>query len=295
MRPLLTIVALAIWAAPAASEPVVVRHPATGDPAGRNEYQVAVLRAVLESTVETHGPYRLQPVAEMPQAREILSLSEGLFHDVLWTVTSAEREHVMRPIRFPLLRGLLGHRVCLVRAADPPFRPGATPSREGLVIGQAITWPDTPIFQANGFVLEAGSDYQSTRRMLLAGRTNCFPRGLSEIDIELAAYGTSELAVDPEASFLYFAPMYFFVAPENAELASRIEAGLERIRASGELDAIYARFFDVEDLWERYRMADRNPFCLTNPDLPADLVREMEPLMISRPGSFADACLRPPR
>lgn len=275
----------------ASAQELVIRHPATGDPAGRNEYQVEVLRAVLTSTVDNHGPFRLEPVPDMPQAREIQSLVSGKWHDVLWTVTSAKREAIMSPIRFPLLRGLLGHRICLIRNDDPLFQTAKSPERGKLIIGQGITWPDTPIFEANELITEAGSDYQSTLRMLLAHRTNCFPRGLSEIDIELAAYGSSELTVEPQLSFLYFAPMYFFVAPDRSELAERIELGLQRIRDSGEFRAIYSRHFDTAGLFERYRMANRTPFCLVNPNLTPSMLNEMRPNMISGPGTFADTCL----
>jgi len=283
----------ALIAGPVQGQEWVIRHAKTGDPPGRNVYQVEVLTALLQRTVDSHGPFRLVPMAEMPQAREIRSLIDHHYHDVLWTMTSAEREAEMRPVRFPLLRGLLGHRVCLVRSDDPLLQQPEPPQRDQLVIGQAVTWPDTPIFIDNGFVTETGSDYQSTRRMLLAGRTNCFPRGLNEVDIELAAYGQGDLAVEPSLSFLYFAPMYFFVARDREDLAERLQVGLQRIGRSGELDAIYARYFEPARLLQRYRMAERRIHCLDNPLLSPEMLAAMRAHMISGPGSFADSCLAP--
>ena len=273
------------------AETLVVRHVETGNPPGRNEYQRALLDAALATTEADYGPYRLVAVDEMPQAREIQSLIDGRWHDVIWTMTDAAREAQMRAIRVPMLRGLLGHRICLVRRDNPLFDGTGRPDRGDLVIGQAVTWPDNRIIRSNGFRLEAGSDFQSTLRMLRAGRTNCFPRGLSEIDIEMAAYGSDDIVIDSQLSFLYFAPMYFFVARERTELAGRIEAGLRRLQQSGAFARLHAEYFDTPTLLEHHGMAHRHVFCLDNPDVEPGVVETMRPYLIAGPGTFVDECL----
>lgn len=264
----------------------VIRHPEAGVPEGRNVYQIQLLSAALEATVATHGGFQLLAVPEMPQEREIRTLVNGAGLDVLWTVTSDTRESVMLPIRFPVLRGMLGHRICLVHETIP-----APQKKADLIIGSGATWPDTDVFIANDFLVEPSGDYFSILRMLKARRINCFPRGLSEVDLELAAFAMDELQVDPSLSFLYFAPMYFFVARDNPGLAKRIEAGLELIVASGQFHALFDRFFEPDRLMQKYQMGQRSAACLDNPVITADQLAALRPLMIQGAGTFVDQCL----
>ncbi|MCX4029761.1 hypothetical protein H0A36_18915 [Endozoicomonas sp. SM1973] len=52
----------------------------------------------------------------MTQSRAFLSLGRQL--DVVWSMTSIERETLFTPVRIPLLKGLLGHRIFIIRNGE---------------------------------------------------------------------------------------------------------------------------------------------------------------------------------
>ncbi|WP_348245952.1 hypothetical protein, partial [Salmonella enterica] len=71
---------------------------------------------------DTDGPYVLTPnPTAMNQGRAISLLAGGTELDVLWSMTSRRREAQLLPIRIPLLKGLMGYRVFIIRAEDEPW------------------------------------------------------------------------------------------------------------------------------------------------------------------------------
>ncbi len=269
----------------------IIKHPAPGNPDGRNQYQVDLLDAVMNVTVATHGAYELRAIPSMPQARELAYLEEGKFFDVVWTVTDSERETDLLPVRFPILRGMLGHRVCMIRLAEPLLSSMIANPDDDLTTASETSWPDTQILLSNGIKTELGSDFMSILKMLQAGRINCFPRGINEIEIELANFGTEQLGIDTELSFLYFSPMYYFVAPGNEALAERLQTGLTLLHDSGEFEALFQQYHDSRQLMQRLGMEQRTAHCLENPDIPASLITELAPMLITGAGTYSNQCM----
>lgn len=72
--------------------------------------------------------------------------------DVLWSMTTQEREAQLLPIRIPIDKGLLGWRIPLLRANRANLLAGAT-TLAGLHLwsaGQGHDWPDAEILKSNG-------------------------------------------------------------------------------------------------------------------------------------------------
>lgn len=79
-------------------------------------YEIELLRIVLENTVDEYGPYILKPSeVDMTGDRAIGLLEAGEIIDVSFHSVNPEREERLLPIKVPLLRGLLGYRVFLIR------------------------------------------------------------------------------------------------------------------------------------------------------------------------------------
>lgn len=239
----------------------------------RNDYYLDVLRLALEKTRNDFGNYRLEAVpGDLSQSRAIALLSQGRTLDVVWTMTSAEREKQLRPVRIPLLRGLMGMRLLVIRADDQGWFDNVTGLAQlrQLRAGQGHDWPDTEILKANGLPLVTSSDYESLFRMLHEGRFDYLPRAINEPWAEVAAHPGMDLAVEDNLVLYYPAASYFFVAPEDERLARRLRLGLERALADGSFNALFRQHPVNRNAFEKAALLKRRVLRLENPLLPPE-------------------------
>ena len=237
----------------------------------RDEYPVQLLELALARAggsyaVESHALFMLQ-------ARSIAELAQGRGLDVIWTMTSAEREAQLLPVRVPIDRGLLGWRLLLVRQADVArwAQVHSLAQLQTLRAGQGVDWPDTPILRASGLSVDASVRYGDLFLKLAAGRIDCFPRSVIEVWDELATHAGEGFSVEPHLVLHYPAAMYFFVNRQRPELAAAIERGLLAAQRDGSFDALFARHFGIAlqraELERRERIELRNPLLPINTPL----------------------------
>lgn len=261
----------------AESAPRLIIYPApenSRDP--RAAYYVELLATVLDRTTPTHGAYRLQPTAApMPQGRAIAELAAGREPlDVLWTGTSEERESVLRPIYVPLTKGLLGHRLFLIRRdqADEFAKVTHLEALKAFIACQGRDWPDTLILRAAGLKVTTNIRYRALFRMLAFGRCDYFPRAVHEPFSELDTHRElfPDLVVEQKLLLRYPYPVYFFVARDDEALATRLETGLDAMIQEGGLDQFLRAHPATKVAFERARLAQRRVFDLANPLLSAE-------------------------
>lgn len=202
--------------------------------------------------------------------------------DLMWVSTSQAYENNFLPIRIPLLKGLLGFRILLIRAGEQP-RFDSIHTKEDLkkmTFGQGRTWTDAKILEANGLTLIKTTKMASLFHMLDGGRFDAFPRGASEPFEELKKYPQLNLEVEKNILLAYKMPFYIFVNKNKPELAKDIELGLNRAIASGEFDALFLQNPTVKDVQEKARLSQRRIIYLDNPTLPAETPIERSELWI---------------
>lgn len=260
-------------ALPAAANPVrVVVHPRPeSDGDTRSEYFVRVLDLALS---RSGADYRLQAHAlQMPKSRALMQLERHDGVDVVWAVSTADREHALRPIRVPIDKGLLGWRLLLINKSAPPdFDHVRTLEQlRQFTAGQGHDWPDAAILASNGIPLELSADYEGLFRMLQARRFDFFPRSVAEIWDEQARHAGMDFQVERSLALHYPACIYFFVNRSDPELARDIERGLQRAIADGSFDALFERFHG--ELLQRARLNERTVIELKNPGLPEPAAR----------------------
>jgi hypothetical protein len=253
-------------AAAAAGAPRRLRIPPVSAKAETERSYAAVL---LEQALAAAGmPVTLDPTSELiPQNRALQELGRQRRLDVLWTMTSVEREQQARPIRVPLFKGLYGWRLLLATPEVSARLQAAQTLNElrQFSMVQGLEWPDTGILQANGLNVVVSPSYEAMFKQLRLGRADAFPRSVEEIWWELERYGQG-LTVVPNLCLHYPAAIYYFVAPDEAELAAAIETGLQRLRASGAFDRLFLQYHGDE--LARARLATRQVIELRNPLLP---------------------------
>lgn len=250
----------------------VIGYPSYADSDAQDpihQFHLAVLRLALE---RAGSHYRPQPVRKpVGQGRAIRELAGGGSDlDLLWSMTSEEREQQLLPVRIPIDRGLMGWRLLLIRRSDAE-RFAAIRTLEtlrDLTAGQLHDWPDTGILRANGMTVGTTSVYGSLFTMLSRGRVDYFPRSVLEIQDEMQQFGSAlDLMIAPGLMLRYPTANYFFVHRQNAQLAAELQRGLERLLDEGTLHSLFMSHFRAR--LKPLRLAERRELLLRNPLLPA--------------------------
>lgn len=244
----------------------------SSDHLGHSSYQLELLKLALEASKQPGETIQVQQASHpQTQAREIAELRKGQQLDLLWTMTSRERESALRVIRIPLLKGLLGQRIFLIhrdRIKDFSHIQSLQQLQQ-LAAGQVSHWPDTEILLHNGLDVTTSANFSQLFNMLENGRFDYFPRGATEAWHELQAHADKPLMIEPNLLLSYTAPMYFFVSPNNPQLAQRVETGLESMLADGSFDQHFYNHPSIRFALKNINLKQRRTFKLINPLLPA--------------------------
>ena len=244
---------LMLWAVAlaAAAEPAVFIYPRSESAADTQYiYDYEMLRQALEATVATHGPYELQQSdTAMNQARaaDEIAAGSGLVN-IFARSTSVEHEQRFVPIRIPIDKGLISYRVFLIRAdMQPKFDAVNTlDDLRSYSVGSYPTWVDTKILREGGFKVVTGDSYEGLFRMLIARRFDFFSRSADEAyrEFDERRELLPEMRVEDKVLLHFPTTRFFFVQRSEAgqRLASRVEAGLNRMIKEGSFDAHFLKY-----------------------------------------------------
>lgn len=214
---------------------------------------------------------------EIPEERGLALLTQEHI-DVVFLSTSNEREEQFRAIRVPLVKGLLGLRLLMIESSSQPHFDEINTLEELIdqaTIGSNPQWSDHWIHGAHGFQLRKSVSYEGLFKMLAHGQVHFLSRGFNEIWSELEHFKMESptLTVENHLALYFHYPVYFFVRKNDETLAQRLTLGLSRMSESGEMDALFDKYFG-EHL-SRAKLAERKIFFLYNPQLPADTPKLM--------------------
>ncbi len=240
-----------------------------------DNYYEELLRYALEATVDEFGPYKLLPQnIKMVQQRSVAMIEQSLHIDVIWSMTSVDRESRMQAVYIPLLKGLLGYRVFLIRQGEQQrFNNISTVNAlKKITIGQGVNWPDTEILEKNKFqvVKSLGNNLHD---MLESKRFDMFPRSVLEVVNEDTS--RPNLTIESNLLLKYPAPLYFFVNKSNKKLAKRLTIGLSRLVESGSFDEIFYSNKGPATLMKELGIGKRKVIEINNPNIS----RESEKLI----------------
>jgi hypothetical protein len=148
-------------------------------------------------------------------------------------------------VHFPILRGLQGWRIPLVRKNNQDlFKDVHTlDAFKKLIPGQFHTWSDTEVLEANGITVTKGTDYEGLYGMLSKGRFDYSPRSILEVDSDYLAHKNLNIAIEPNIIIHYSTAYYFFVNKNNQVLANDLLAGLEAAHLDGSFNKLFMRYY----------------------------------------------------
>lgn len=232
-----------------------------------DRYAQTLLNVVFQ---HTDGQYRLVPQSgeQRTQGRVIEDIKSGETQ-VMWAATDQTLEQDLLPVRIPILKGFLGHRIFLIHKGDQAKfdRIQTLQELKQIKLGQGTTWADTQILKANGLNVVTTQKFAGLMYMLDGGRFDAFPRGVQEPWSEVNFAPGLELDVEKRIMLVYKMPMYFFTSRSNIKLAQDLALGLNRAIADGSFDKVFFNDPSIRSALEKADLKNRVIFHLDNPTL----------------------------
>ncbi|MEH6347204.1 MAG: amino acid ABC transporter substrate-binding protein [Bermanella sp.] len=272
---LLVAVFLMLTPPPATSQDAMrfIFHASESSLDTRYDYHWEVLRAALERTKASFGPYIMESAEYMNERRQIIELQKN---DKKLTViireTSIKYEETLTPVRIPIDKGFIGYRVFLIKKENQSKFHNIANLNElkKFSIGQGIGWGDIAILEASDFKVVVGSNYQGLFGMLLRGRFDMFSRGVAEVIAEFQARAAEmpRLHIEETIALYYPLPTYFWFAKtrQGKLLADRVEKGMLEMIEDGSFDALFMKYH--AHIIEWHKLNQRKIFRIDNPFLP---------------------------
>lgn len=230
---------------------MIVTIPYMQVEASHRHYANAVLAKALELSRQKYGPYQI--VLQQQQSvirRQLIELEKGTSISVAVSMPTPEWMEKALPVRFPLMKGLSSYRLFLGHKNNKALFSEVKTLHDlkELSIGQGPGWSTGKILEDNGFKVVYGGPYPTLIPMLEAHRFQLLMRGIFEVKPELKAYKKTmpKLTIINNFGVYTYLPMYFFVAKNQPILAERIEYGLKKAQANGDLDKLFNNYFGSE-------------------------------------------------
>ena len=131
-------------------------------------------------------------------------------------------------------------------------------------------------------------------------RCSCFPRGVAELEAEASVVRSlyPQMLLDPHLLIVYPFAGFFYVAPENKELAAAIQTGFERVIANGSYQRLIVEAIMTSWLRRQLKLRSRRILMLQNPE-GAEVLADVNPdhwivpwndLLSGRSNSGNDLC-----
>ncbi|MCM2679524.1 hypothetical protein [Echinimonas agarilytica] len=246
----------------------------------KDEYPIDLLKFILDSA---DADYELEPVptADMTEIRQIADVNAG--HVSFVPLAANKRANdALAPVPYPIFRGLLGHRVLLIREHEQSRfdQIDSISELQQLKGGQGRFWPDTQVLLSAGLDIETPVKYEGLFHMLEGGRFDFFPRGLQEPVSELNARPELELSIEESLLMVYPMPMFFYASKGNQEFVKTLSQGFENATKDGSFEKWFVKHPLIAETLSKIDLKGRTILRLENPHLPTLVPVEREELWL---------------
>ncbi|APJ04236.1 amino acid ABC transporter substrate-binding protein [Silvanigrella aquatica] len=233
-------------------------------------YELAVLKLVLDKSKNKYGSYELVKSIKMSQSRAFQELDrKNAEVNVIASMSSIDREKSAKAIRICLFKGLLGVRIPIVLKSDKDKLENVTTLKEltALSAGQVFDWPDTTVLESNKINVQTTTAYLNLFPMLVAKRFDIFPLGALEVyPIAKDRENEFNITVIDKWAIAYPTGYYFFVNKKDKNLESRIKDGFKIALQDGSFQSVFDKY--NKKFLEISHLNTRKIFYLKNPILP---------------------------
>ncbi|WP_339074500.1 diguanylate cyclase [Teredinibacter turnerae] len=232
----------------------------------QDSYMLGLLKLGLSYSDRDYSFQEDSEVLSRTRLTEMVATGE---RTVMWTGGSRQMEAKLLPVRIPAYKGLMGHRVFLIRQGDQARfdRIETLDDLRYVKLGQGHTWADTAILKSAGLNVVTALKTPGLFYMLEGGRFDAFPRGVHEPWQEMRNYAELNLTVEKGLVLIYTMPYYLYFSPSEEALARDVESGLEKAIADGSFDRYFFADPDVRNALERAQLKSRRVLNIDNPNL----------------------------
>jgi hypothetical protein len=233
----------------------------------RNNYFVELLTHALSYSPKKNYQLTFYNM-RLPKPRVLKNIAANGGINIIAAGATIEREKILQPIWFPILKGLYGWRIPLVNKENSNlFLPKlSSEAFKKLTVGQLHSWSDTKVLESNDIHVEKGSHYQGLFQMLEANRFDYFPRSILEAQAELDRNKNLNITIDTNILLHYPTAYLFYVNKSNKILAEDVTYGLEQALKDGSFDRIFKRYYG--EMVNGTIKENRSVYHLKNPFLP---------------------------
>lgn len=233
--------------------------------------------SILQLALSKTKPHvELKPSSVNASEARLVEMVESGEIDVFWTGASQEIEEKLLTIRIPVLKGLLGHRVFLIRENDQA-RFDTIHNLDELShfkAGQGSFWGDTKVLKNAQLPTITTIKYNNLFLMLEGGRFDYFPRAVHEPWVEVEARPELNLMVEKNIILIYPYALYFYVNKNNQKLHREIYEGFDMAIQDGSFDDLFYSNPMIKAVFEKSNLSDRRVIRIDNPymhpDTPVD-------------------------
>ena len=228
-----------------------------------------ILNLILEKSGSTDS---VKEISEMlPDTRLIEAIKSGKV-DLLWAGGSPYMEEQLMPVRIPIFKGLLGHRIFVIKKENQSRFNGITTlgQLKQLTAGQGTQWGDTKVLQDANIPLITTLKYDNLFYMLEGERFDYFPRAVHEAWNEVDMRPDLNLAVEKNLLLIYPFAMYFYVSKNNQALHDKLSKGFEKAIADGSFDKLFFSDERIKNAIEKTNLKSRNVIRIDNPNMHPD-------------------------
>ena len=248
---------------------------------GRNNYELALLKLILDHTLYNdssirYPPYRITEVSnQIISSRSQRELEKGERINIYTgpAFLADNKSANIITVSIPILKGLLGYRKLVVRNEDLKFFDSIRfeSDLQKLRAGQGRGWHDNPIYRKNNYNLVENGEFHQLAPMLNQNRFDYIPLGIGEITNYLKDHTSPDqnLVQEPSILIYYPFPVFFHLSARFPEMAIRLEQGLKMAIEDGSFDELFQRFFD--SVIAEVNSKPYTLFVLDNPDADTHL------------------------
>lgn len=245
----------------------------------RQAYEYQLLMATLQAS---GGEYASSTVVEdttdYPCARDegaILRNGSDVCVTVAGNPKFAQGDYL--PVYQPLMFGLLGHRLMIIRESDQAEFAHLTNVQQlqQKIFGVPATWADAQLFRDNHCRVNEEGDLVATFRRLKAGECDYVALGANEVfaTFKDVAQPLGGLTIAHSVQLYYPFALVFYVNPDEPALARSLELGLHNLASSGRFKQLFGDFCAAQ--LQLSQLSERREIGLHNPQIPKVLLPTM--------------------